>query len=175
MATSGAVGGAVLSGKRAVIFVTVGTQLPFDRLVKAVDEWAGGSGTAPAFAQIGDAAYRPTHMEWDAYLPAARYRQRLEAASLIVSHAGIGSLLVALQARKPMLVMPRRAALNEIRNDHQLATAKWLRQLPGITVVDDTDELNKALRCGMWQAPDAVRAEASPELLSTVRAFIEKS
>jgi hypothetical protein len=27
----------------------------------------------------------------------------------------------------------------------------------------------------MWQAPDAVRAEASPELLSTVRAFIEKS
>jgi UDP-N-acetylglucosamine transferase subunit ALG13 len=163
-----------------VIFVTVGTQLPFDRLVQAVDAWAGTHASEAetsepaAFAQIGATAYRPRHMEWADYLPAAQFRQKLEAASLIVSHAGMGNLLMAMQAQKPILVMPRRAALNETRNDHQLATATWLRQLPGIIVADDIDELTAALQRSEWQAPQMVRADASPELLAAVRAFIEE-
>ena len=155
-----------------MIFVTVGTQLPFDRLGKAVDDWAADAGAPGVFAQIGDGLYRPAHMEWAQFLPADQFRHRIEAASLIVSHAGMGNLLAALAARKPLLVMPRRAALNEIRNDHQLATAKWLRQLPGVTVVDDDAGLAAALCRGEWQAPGAVREAASPELLAAVRDFI---
>ena len=154
-----------------MIFLTVGTQLPFDRLVKTVDDWAAG-GTQTVFAQIGDSRYQPAHMEWVQYLPGDAFRRRIAAAALIVSHAGMGNLLAALQAQKPLIVMPRRAALQEIRNDHQLATANWLRQLPGVTVVDDGAELAAALRRGDWQAPNAVRAEASAELLSAIRDFI---
>ena len=44
---------------------------------------------------------------------------------------------------------------------------------PTDLVVDDTDELTEALRRGEWKEPGAVRAEASPELLATVREFIE--
>jgi len=156
-----------------VIFVTVGTQQPFDRLIKAVDAWAAGNGEAAGFAQIGSSAYKPVHLEWAEYLPGDAFRSKLEAASLVVSHAGVGNLLLALQAGKPILMMPRRAKLNETRNDHQLATAKWLRQMPGVTVADDTDELVEALRHGAWQEPRALRAEASPELLAAVREFIE--
>ena len=156
-----------------MIFVTVGSQLPFDRLVKAVDAWAAGSGEAAAFAQIGSSVYKPAHMEWAPYLPVDSFRRKLEAASLVVSHAGMGNLLLALQAKKPILVMPRRLQLNEIRNDHQLATARWLRQMPGVTVADDTEELVHALRRGEWNEPGGVRAEASPELLAAVREFIE--
>ena len=156
-----------------MIFVTVGTQLPFDRLVKAVDAWAAGNGDAAGFAQIGSSAYKPAHLDWAEYLAADMFRRKLEAASLVVSHAGVGNLLLALQAGKPILMMPRRAKLNETRNDHQLATAKWLRQMPGVTVADDTDELVEALRRGDWQKPGGLRAEASPELLAAVREFIE--
>jgi UDP-N-acetylglucosamine transferase subunit ALG13 len=156
-----------------VIFVTVGTQLPFDRLVKAVDAWAGEIGAAPAFAQIGDTEYRPAHMEWAAYLPSPLFRQRLEAASVIVSHAGMGTLLTGLQAQKPLIVMPRQLALNEIRNDHQVATVRWLRRLPGVTVCDDTDALTGVLRRGDWRSPDRLSPDASPELLAAVRAFID--
>jgi UDP-N-acetylglucosamine transferase subunit ALG13 len=156
-----------------VIFVTVGSQLPFDRLVRAVDTWAGGDPAVDAFAQIGSSAYRPAHMPWAEYLPGDAFRRRLEAASLVVSHAGMGNLLLALEARKPILVMPRRLELNEIRNDHQLATADWLRRLPGVTVADDADALVEALRRGAWQTPETVRDAASPELLAAVRDFIE--
>jgi UDP-N-acetylglucosamine transferase subunit ALG13 len=158
-----------------VIFVTVGTQLPFDRLVRAADAWAGANTASAIFAQIGDSPYQPAHMQWAQYLPVDAFRRRIEAASVIVSHAGMGNLLAALQARKPIIVMPRQAALKEIRNDHQLATAKWLRQLPGVKVVEDDAELAAALHSGDWQAPGAVRSEASPELLSAIRDFINAS
>jgi UDP-N-acetylglucosamine transferase subunit ALG13 len=155
-----------------VIFVTVGTQLPFDRLVRAVDDWAGETGAPAVFAQIGDSLYRPAHMEWAPYLPSVEFRRRIAAARLVVSHAGMGNFLMAVEARKPLIVMPRRAALNEHRNDHQLATAKWLRQHPGVTVVEDAAQLAATLRCGDWPTPEALRGEASPELLAAIREFI---
>jgi exopolysaccharide biosynthesis glucuronosyltransferase PssE len=155
-----------------VIFVTVGTQLPFDRLVKAVDEWAGEIDAPAVFAQIGDSLYRPAHMEWAPFLPGVEFRRRIADARLVVSHAGMGNFLAAVEARKPLIVMPRRAALNEHRNDHQLATAKWLRRHAGVTVVEDKAELAAALRRGDWPTPDALPSEASPELLAAIREFI---
>ena len=46
----------------------------------------------------------------------------MDAAAAIVAHAGMGTILTALETGKRLLVMPRRAALGEHRNDHQLAT-----------------------------------------------------
>jgi len=37
-----------------VIFVTVGAQMPFDRLVGAVDTWAGTNNRRDIFAQTGE-------------------------------------------------------------------------------------------------------------------------
>jgi UDP-N-acetylglucosamine transferase subunit ALG13 len=156
-----------------VIFVTVGTQLPFDRLVRAVDQWAAaGNAGAASFAQIGDGGYQPRHLEWTRYLPEAAFRAKVAAARLIVSHAGIGNLMLALECRKPIVVMPRRFALNEHRNDHQVATAQRLGQLPGVTVVEDADALGQALSAGDWRIPPPLRPAASPELLAAVRDFI---
>ncbi|MBV9826387.1 MAG: hypothetical protein JO001_12020 [Alphaproteobacteria bacterium] len=157
-----------------MIFLTVGTQLPFDRLVATVDAWLESHATTRTFAQIGESPYRPNHMEWANFLTATQFREHVSAANVIVSHAGIGSLLMSLMARKPMIVMPRQAALNEIRNDHQLATVKWLRELPGITVVDDEDGLATALSRRDWQQPDEMPRTASPKLLAAVRDFIER-
>lgn len=36
-----------------MIFVTVGTQVQFDRLIRTVDEWAGARARSDIFAQIG--------------------------------------------------------------------------------------------------------------------------
>jgi UDP-N-acetylglucosamine transferase subunit ALG13 len=122
-----------------VIFLTVGTQLPFDRLVAAVDAWAGArggaSGGVEVFGQIADpgpAGYRPKHFPWVADLDPAAFEARFRAATHIVGHAGMGTIIGALGQRKPLLVMPRRAHLGEQRNDHQFATVQRLRNRPGI-------------------------------------------
>ncbi len=51
--------------ERTSIFVTVGTELPFDRLVRAIDHWAGERGRgSEVFAQIGRTQFRPEHIGW---------------------------------------------------------------------------------------------------------------
>ena len=117
-----------------MIFVTVGTQLPFDRLIAAVDAWAGETGVGDVFAQIGPTAYVPRHIEFAQFIPPAECAQRMREADAIVAHAGMGTILNALQLGKPLLVMPRRASLGEHRNEHQSATARRFEELGSVAV-----------------------------------------
>ncbi len=102
-----------------MIFLSVGTQLGFDRLVRCVDLWAARTPSADVFAQIGGGRYVPSHCRWARELPRGEYEDRIAACELIVSHAGMGTVLAAGDSRKPIIVMPRRGELGEHRNDHQ--------------------------------------------------------
>lgn len=136
-----------------MIFVTVGTQLPFDRLIQLVD------GLAPAleeevFAQTGRGRYQPANVEWSALLKPKQFDELVTGASRIVSHAGIGTVLMAQKYRKPVILFPRRASLGEHRNDHQLATVAALRGRDGIYVAESDEELSELLRADLV-APEA--------------------
>jgi UDP-N-acetylglucosamine transferase subunit ALG13 len=158
-----------------VILVTVGTDGPFDRLVLAVDAWAARSGRNDVYAQIGNSGVRPRHIRHEAFLDPAEFRRQFTQASVVVSHAGMGTILTALQYRKPLLVMPRRAALGEQRNDHQLATARYLLGLGRITVAADETELEAELaRIDELTAREAVGPYAQPELIGAIRRYIHE-
>jgi len=122
-----------------VILVTVGMQLGFDRLIEAMDRFAQ-SHDGEIVAQIGKGAYRPRHMEYAQSFEAARFDAMVEEAQLIVSHAGIGSVLTARRHEKPIVIMPRRAELGEHRNDHQMASARQLDGRPLIHVAFDESQ-----------------------------------
>lgn len=141
-----------------MIFLTLGTQLPFPRLVRALDEVASDLGE-PVFGQIGDSPYRPQHFESVPFLSPQEFRTRFAAARVIVGHAGIGTILSGLKAEKPLVLMARRAAQGEHRNDHQLATAAQLGRIPGIHVVEDAAGLRARLAD---PALTAMTAAASP-------------
>jgi UDP-N-acetylglucosamine transferase subunit ALG13 len=156
-----------------MIFVTVGSADPFDRLIRAVDEWAGTRGRTDVFAQIGNSRYEPQHIESVQFLSPSEFRERVRTARLIVAHAGMGSIITALEAGKPIIVMPKWAKLGEHRNDHQVATAKRFGQKEGIIVADDEKDLAAKLdREQSLSSPGAVLNAASPELILAVRAFI---
>lgn len=128
-----------------MIFLTVGTQLPFDRLVRAVDRWAGNQNGHEIFGQISNpdpSGYRPKNFEWVADLEPVEFEARFRAASHIVSHAGMGTIISALGQGKPLLIMPRRAKLGEQRNDHQYATTQRFCTRPGILAAFEEDQLS---------------------------------
>ena len=180
-----------------MIFVTVGAQMPFDRLVRAVDEWAGQHSGTDVFAQIGPSRYRPAHLRHERFLSPSRFRTVFQDASLVVAHAGMGSIITAMEYGKPILVMPRRGDLAETRNDHQLATARQFAYL-GIVemaleaqeVMDQLDRLSETrstapvagIRCrllndgcqfkGTEACRSQVRGEPCPSFLAGLRAFI---
>jgi len=157
-----------------MIFVTVGTELPFDRLVGVVDEWAGRTGRADVFAQIGDSYKSPLNIRYKTFIEPADFARHFTEADVIVSHAGMGTILSALQFQKPIVVMPRRAALQEHRNEHQLATARRLAALGKVTVALDEAELRQTLdRLGDLKAHDRIGAYASDGLITALREFID--
>lgn len=159
-----------------MIFLTVGTQLPFERLVKAADAWAARNPAEEVIGQIGDSAYAPCAMQWRKQMDADIFRSTMERADVILSHAGVGNVLMALELQKPIIILPRLAAMGEHRNDHQLATAKWLQDKPGVTVIHDIAELDKAITTARQNRVEgAFGPHASPELLGAVTAFIAKS
>ncbi|MEM7731337.1 MAG: glycosyltransferase [Pseudomonadota bacterium] len=123
-----------------MIFLTVGTQLPFPRLVRAVDDWAGQHPEREVVAQLGDKV-SSGHMTCHRVLPPEAFRAFCVQADLIVSHAGTGSFLMAHQVDRPLLVMPRRAALGEHRNDHQMATAAHFAGHEGVHVVHEAQDV----------------------------------
>ena len=108
-----------------MIFVAVGTQFPFDRLVKVVDEWVGETKLS-AFAQIAEADYIPKHMQWDHFIDADEYAKKVAQASVIVAHAGMGNIITACENQVPIIVMNRQYKLGEHRNDHQADGLKWM-------------------------------------------------
>jgi UDP-N-acetylglucosamine transferase subunit ALG13 len=156
-----------------VIFVTVGSQMPFDRMIQAVDTWAGEAGRTDVVAQIGETDLRPRNIEWFERVGPAEFEQRCTDADLLIAHAGMGSILTALENGTPVLVMPRRGALRETRNDHQVATAAALSAQGRVMVAMDEVELVAALHnLGPLEASPTISAHATDELLAAVGDFV---
>ncbi len=157
-----------------MIFVTVGTQLAFDRLIKAVDTWAGQNPSETVFIQIGPGEYKPKHCEFADFVPPDKANELFKNADLIVSHAGMGSILTALKYRKPILVLARKASLGEHRNEHQLATAKWLGKKPGVFVAGSDDDIAGILsnRSGL-KSGEGISEFAEPAFTARLKAYID--
>lgn len=132
----------LFAGDYDLIFLTVGTQFPFDRLVKAVDEVVNQNGfEEKVFAQIGETSYKPRNFESVVSLDKKAFDEWLKKASGIISHAGMGTITMALDNNKPLLVMPRLKKYGEVVNDHQAAIARKFEELGHILAVYDVKDL----------------------------------
>lgn len=135
-----------------MIFATVGTQLPFPRLIETLNDLAPNI-DEDITAQIGNT--ETSGQSWDNLdlrptLSPDEFGALFQSARVIVAHAGIGTILSAKRWGKPLIILPRRHALGEHRNDHQLATAQQVQSLPGIHVA--------------WEASDLAALLAQPDL-----------
>lgn len=140
-----------------MIFVTVGThQQPFTRLIGALaslnaDELIVQYGTAepPGAARIAVA-----------YLPYEDMLQHLEAASVVITHAGVGSILCCRNAGHVPIVVPRLKAYGEHVDDHQLELTSELAAMGTVRVVYDVEDLPAAV------ASNPPRAASRPAVVS---------
>ncbi|MBL4787714.1 MAG: hypothetical protein JKY60_01215 [Kordiimonadaceae bacterium] len=156
-----------------MIFATVGTQLPFDRLIHTVDKWSIKQHVSDCFAQIGKKGEAPKNLTSVATLNPLQFANKVANCKAIVSHAGMGTILTALQYGKPIIVMPRLALYGEHRNDHQLATIANLEGHAGIHVAHDEGELVELLdEIHSLKAGAELSCSAEPELIQAISSFI---
>jgi UDP-N-acetylglucosamine transferase subunit ALG13 len=126
-----------------MIFVTVGmSDFPFDRLLEAVDDLP--ELVHSLVVQIGPSAVRPARAVCHPFLSFADLTAYMQSADVVVAHAGVGSVLLALAAGTPLLVVPRRKEFGEAIDDHQPLFAAHLRDADLACVVDPS-ELSEAV------------------------------
>jgi len=157
-----------------MIFLTVGTQFGFDRLVKAVDEAIGRGEIVDVevFAQIGGGEYEPVNMQFVRMLDKDAFDEKVSGADALIGHSGIGTIVMAMEKAKPLLVMPRRKKYGELVNEHQLATAKKFEELGHIMAAYDTDGL--AVKISELKSFKPKRREALPRrVCDRIKAFLE--
>ncbi|CAN6571334.1 unnamed protein product [Malus baccata var. baccata] len=115
------------------VFVTVGTT-SFDALVRAVDthevkEELLKRGYTRLLIQMGRGSYIPTKAEGgdeplavDYFTFSSSIAEHLRAASLVISHAGSGSIFETLRLGKPLIVVVN----EDLMDNHQSELAEEL-------------------------------------------------
>jgi UDP-N-acetylglucosamine transferase subunit ALG13 len=105
-----------------VIFVTVGSShFPFARLVSAVGTLEG-----EIVLQHGPAPPPPGVTRAAPFLPFEEIVDCMQRADVVVTHAGVGSIVLAAQQGHVPVVMPRLRRFDETVDDHQVGLLELL-------------------------------------------------
>ncbi len=101
------------------IFVTLGTIRPyrFDRLIRQIETITTADDTL--IWQLGESMTPEIRGEVHQYMAAAEFDDQCQRADVVVSHAGVGSLLRMAELGIRPIAVPRRADFGEHVDDHQ--------------------------------------------------------
>jgi len=152
-----------------VILVTVGTnEAPFDRLLQAV---AALSTSEEIVVQYGSSAIVPANAArtYDFLLFDDLVRE-MRDSRVVVTHAGIGSIMTALSCGRRPVVAARLVTNREAVDDHQLPVARRLQEAGLVTLVEDLARLEDALA----KAGEEVNVSlgADERLVSELREYV---
>jgi len=161
--------------KGPVIFVVTGTQAPFDRLLSIIDKWAVNQDTYSVIAQTANSEINFKNMTCFDYLEPDVFNEYFNNADVIIGHAGMGTIIKALENKKKLVVFPRLVKYNEHRNDHQHHTAFGFEKLGLINVAYNEKDLFRYLN-NIIDIPvkRKINQNAEKQLLEKISNFINK-
>lgn len=156
-----------------MIFATIGTQAPFDRFVKMLDDLGKGL-DEDVVVQTIKSEYVPQNVKCVDFLPPDVFAEYFNKARMVIAHAGMGTILSALKQDKPIIVVPRLASLKEHRNDHQMATAMRMDELGYVYVAYDKKQLKDLMMQKDLKPLKHIGNQASESLVESLTEFIDK-
>ncbi|MFN8020083.1 MAG: glycosyltransferase [Acidimicrobiales bacterium] len=143
------------AGRPPRVFVTVGTfGYPFDRLMRRVRDVVPADWelvVQHGVSQPVPGAENHRTLEYEAV------RREMEAASLVISHLGVGTLVTAARVGVPLVAVPRCRSHGEVVDDHQSELLDRVGDRPGVTAIADVDHLTlDVLRAALASAGEIV-------------------
>lgn len=109
-----------------MIFVTVGThQDPFTRMLAAVEAMPN---VAEVVVQCGPGKAPAGVARAEAFMSFAEMEENFANAAVVITHAGVGSILCARRAGHLPVVVPRYHELGEHVDDHQVELTRALAE-----------------------------------------------
>lgn len=130
-----------------MIFITLGTQdKHFDRLLKAVYKLETNE---KIVAQIGSTEFKSSKpeekFEIHKFLSNEEFEKYMDEARVVITHAGVGTIVYGLKKHKKMIVAARLKKYGEHVNDHQLQILQTFASEGYIIPLENFDDLPKLL------------------------------
>lgn len=155
-----------------MIVVTVGTnEAPFDRLLQAVDAL---SGSERLVVQHGASRIRPAGATCFPFLPFEELLAYVRGARMVVTHAGVGSIMVSLASGKRPVVVPRLRRFREAVDDHQVLLGRRLAASGLVTFLERPERLGDVLTEGPGEGSPPDLGGTSP-LAAELRSFLTEA
>lgn len=126
------------------IFVTIGSTYPLDRLIIQMDK-IGADKKYNIFAQIGESQLEPKNIKWTKFLNYTAGQKKMDNSDIIISHAGIGTIIEALSKNKKLILFPRLKEYGEAVDDHQLEICEAFYKKFGINYTVDLKKISKLI------------------------------
>lgn len=143
--------------RRAVVTLGTMQDYSFRRLIERALEILPAD--AEVLWQVGCTDVSNLPIEAHEQLPARTLQEAVEAADVVIAHAGCGSSVGALEAGKKPVLVPRRAAFGENVDDHQLLIASELAERD-LAIMRPVEELTLADL--LLAAGSSVHTESAP-------------
>jgi UDP-N-acetylglucosamine transferase subunit ALG13 len=151
-----------------MIFVSVGThEVPFDRLLLALDAFPADE---ELIVQHGTSSLRPSGATCVDFVPFETLRDLVQRADTVITHAGVGSIIVTLGEGKIPIVVPRLHKYDEHVDDHQLSLATRLAEAGLVELVHDPADLVHAVKSR--QTDGAPPAQQGGRLAEELRGYL---
>lgn len=157
-----------------MIFVILGTQkFQFNRLLEKIDILIEKNVISEKiFAQIGYSTYEPKKYEFKKFLDSEEFKNKIKEANLVITHAGTGAIISALQNNKKVIAVPRLAKFGEHVDDHQKEICKAMKIKGYIEVAEEIDQLEYLVK--VIENKQYIKYESNNEkILSIISDFIE--
>ena len=126
-----------------MIFVTLGTQdKKFKRLLDAVEKLDIDE---KIVAQIGSTDFKSEKMELHKFMSKDEFDNYMKEARIIITHAGVGTIIEGLKLHKKMIVSARKKEYKEHVSNHQEQILKLFSEDGYILALDNFDDLEKLI------------------------------
>lgn len=131
-----------------MIFVTLGTQkFQLNRLLVKLDELCeAGMIKDVIYAQKGYSDYTPKNYDYTDFMNRDEFEDRIKESSLVITHSGVGSILSAMQEKKPVIVFPRLGKFKEHVDDHQCEIAEAFSKKNYVLLCGEEDDLCEVIQ-----------------------------
>ena len=130
-----------------MILVLLGTQNnSFKRLLEEIEKLIeNGKIKEEVIVQAGYTKYKSSKMKIFDLMPKEELEKNIEQANLIITHGGVGSILMAITKGKKVIAVPRLKQYEEHVNDHQQDIVELFNSKGYIIGINKVEELEEAL------------------------------
>lgn len=158
-----------------MILVILGTQdKPFTRLLEALDaQKKAGVIQDELIVQAGCTKLDTDSMKIFDLLPIDEFDALINDADVIITHAGVGSILSALKKGKKVIACARLAQYGEHTNDHQLQIQEEFARQGYLISCEDFSKIHEIINQLDEFSPNPY-ISTTENVVNTIRDFIQK-